>query len=96
MSKKMPFDEDIMTLIMGVSPEEPGQHGRLSQPKPKGDVVQLITQIRDMCEDFLGKCGKDEGEGEPEGKPEDKPAKKGKPAFGGEDGGEEAEDEEEE
>lgn len=88
MSKELPFDEDVMTLIMGVSPEEPGQHGRLNRPEPKGDVVQLITQIRDMCEDFLGKCGKDEGEG--------KPAKKGKPAFGGEDGGEEAEGEEEE
>lgn len=96
MSKEMPFDEDIMTLIMGVSPEEPGQHGRLSKPAPKGDAIELVTQIRDMCEDFLGKCGKGDGEDRPEGKPEGKPGKKDKPAFGSKDDGEEAEDEEEE
>ena len=94
MTKELPFDEDIMTLIMGVNPEEPGQHGRLNKPAPKGDVVQLITQIRDMCEDFLAKCGKGDDEGKPDGKPIEKGKPKDKPVFGDE--GEDAEDEEEE
>ncbi len=74
MTKEIPFDDDIMTLIMGITPEEPGPHGRMHMPKPSGDAVSLVTQIRDLCDEFLMKCGKhDEEEGE----------KKQKPAFGG-------------
>ena len=86
MTKEMPFDEDVMTLIMGVSPEEPGQHGRTKVPMPKEDAVGLICSIKEMCEQFLEAHGESCG-GEPEDKkdgpdserqPDDK---KGKP-FG--------------
>lgn len=92
MSKEIPFDDDIMTLIMGIAPDEPGQHGRTNMPKPDGDVIGLITEIRDKCDDFLQKFGKECGK--PEGKPgkeEEGDEGKGKPAFGDED----AEDKEE-
>lgn len=76
MHKEMPFDDDIMTLIMGVTPEEPGPHGRMQCPPPTGDAVSLVTKIRDMCEDFLMKAGKEEeGEEQPS---EDKPKKQDK------------------
>lgn len=92
MHKEMPFDDDIMTLIMGVTPEEPGPHGRMQCPPPTGDAVSLVTKIRDMCEDFLMKAGKEEeGEEKPS---EDKPEKKSKPF--GKQGKEEPEDEPEE
>lgn len=82
MHKEMPFDDDIMTLIMGVTPEMPGPHGRMQCPPPTGDAVSLVTKIRDMCEDFLMKAGKDE---ESEEQPsEDKPKKESKP-FGKQD-----------
>lgn len=86
MTKEMPFDEDVMTLIMGVSPEEPGQHGRTKVPMPKEDAVGLICSIKEMCEQFLEShgesCGgaredKKDGSG-PKRQPDDK---KGKP-FG--------------
>ena len=58
-NKDLPFDDDVMTLIMGLGgPEEPGQHGRRSEPMPDKDTVELITNIRDMCDDFLKKLGK--------------------------------------
>ena len=66
MTKEMPFDEDVLTLIMGVTPDEPGQHGRLNMPKPSGDPVSIITQIRDLCEEFLAKCDKGDEEEKPE------------------------------
>ena len=69
MEHKMPFDEDIMTLIMGVSPEEPGQHGRTQMPMPSKDAIDTITQIRDLCDAFLSACDKGEGEEEKETKP---------------------------
>ena len=86
MTKEMPFDEDVMTLIMGVSPEEPGQHGRTKVPMPKEDAVGLICSIKEMCEQFLeshgDSCGgdaEDKKDGStPERRPDDK---KGKP-FG--------------
>lgn len=82
MHKEMPFDDDIMTLIMGVTPEMPGPHGRMQCPPPTGDAVSLVTKIRDMCEDFLMKAGKDE---ESEEQPsEDKPEKESK-SFGKQD-----------
>lgn len=60
MAKDMPFDDDIMTMIMGVEPSEPGQHGRTTAPKPDKDAVGLVTQIRDLCEEFLQRAGKSE------------------------------------
>lgn len=68
MAKDMPFDEDIMTLIMGVEPSEPGQHGRTKAPKPDKDAVGVIMEIRDLCEEFLSRAGKDTEEKE---KPEE-------------------------
>ena len=36
MADKIPFDEDTMTLIMGLGgPEKPGQHGRTMIPAPE-------------------------------------------------------------
>lgn len=86
MTKEMPFDEDVMTLIMGVSPEEPGQHGRTKVPMPKEDAVGLICSIKEMCEQFLEahgeSCGSvhegEEDDSKQERQPDDK---KGKP-FG--------------
>ena len=61
MAKSLPFDEDTMTLIMGIGdPEKPGQHGRRTIPAPENDAIDIITQIRDLCEDFLMTAGKDE------------------------------------
>lgn len=61
MAKKIPFDDDVMTMIMGVGgPEEPGQHGRTNAPMPTNDAIKLVTDIRDMCDDFLSKAGKED------------------------------------
>lgn len=59
----MPFDEDMMTLIMGIEPDgpnpgKPGQHGPKETPMPEDDIVDTITKIRDLCEDALSKIGK--------------------------------------
>lgn len=63
MAKNIPFDDDVMTMIMGVGgPEEPGQHGRTNAPMPTNDAVKLVTDIRDMCDEFLQKAGKDNEE----------------------------------
>lgn len=65
MAKETPFDEDVMTLIMGLGgPEEPGQHGRTSAPMPGKDAIDVITEIRDLCEEFLAKVGKGPEEGD--------------------------------
>ena len=54
MADKIPFDEDAMTLIMGLGgPSEPGQHGRTEVPMPEQDAIGLVTQIKDLCEEFL-------------------------------------------
>lgn len=75
MAKEIPFDEDVMTLIMGVGgPDEPGQHGRRHMPMPGNDAIDTITQIRDLCEDFLKKCGKDAEKDGKEEKGEEEPA----------------------
>lgn len=66
MPDKIPFDEDMMTLIMGIGePEKPGQHGRTMIPAPENKPIDVITQIRDLCEDFLRSI--DKGDGKPEG-----------------------------
>ena len=73
MSKKLPFDDDVMTLIMGLGgPEEPGQHGRLTAPAPDGGAVELATKIRDLCEEFLSKCDKSDGSEKPESEDNEK------------------------
>ena len=59
--KKLPFDDDTMTLIMGLGgPEEPGQHGRTSAEGPGKTAIDLITEIKDLCEEFLLNNGKEE------------------------------------
>ena len=61
MAEKIPFDEDTMTLIMGLGgPEKPGQHGRTMIPAPEQTAVDLITQIRDLCEGYLQSADKEE------------------------------------
>lgn len=67
MAKEAPFNDDIMTLIMGVEPNEPGQHGRREVPSPGNDAIDVITQIRDLCEDFLMRADKEEKPEEKEG-----------------------------
>lgn len=64
MAERIPFDEDTMTLIMGLGgPDKPGQHGRTMIPAPEQTAIDLITQIRDLCVDYLQSAGKeDEGE----------------------------------
>ena len=61
MAEKIPFDEDTMTLIMGLGgPEKPGQHGRTMIPAPEQTAIDLITQIRDLCEEYLQSADKEE------------------------------------
>ena len=88
MGSEMPFDKDIMTLFMGLKPDEPGQHGPLEVPVPTEQAIDTITKIRDLCEQFLQCCTKeDDGHTaaeEPDGKkgkatPFDK-AEKSKPS----------------
>lgn len=63
MADKIPFDEDAMTLIMGLGgPEKPGQHGRTMVPAPDQKAIDIITQIRDLCEEFLQSADKEENE----------------------------------
>lgn len=62
----MPFDEDIMTVFMGLDdPGKPGQHGKTDMPrKPESTAFEFITQIRDMCEEFIQGYDKEETETE--------------------------------
>ena len=48
MAKSIPFDEDTMTLIMGLGgPEKPGQHGRTMVPAPEQKAIDLVTEIHE-------------------------------------------------
>lgn len=60
MGSEMPFDKDIMTLFMGLKPDEPGQHGPLEVPVPTEQAIDTITKIRDLCEQFLQCCTKED------------------------------------
>lgn len=67
MAKNIPFDEDTMTLIMGLGgPEKPGQHGRTMIPAPEQQAIDLITEIRDMCEEYLRSAEKGDEESDTE------------------------------
>ena len=57
----MPMNEDVLTIIMGLDPCEPGMHGPLKEPGPSEDAVTLVTNIRDMCDKWLRSAGKYEG-----------------------------------
>lgn len=56
-----PFGDEVMTIIMGIDPSEPGMHGPLKEPCPTDDAVGLVTKIRDMCDEWLQSAGKSEG-----------------------------------
>lgn len=58
MGMGMPFGEDVMTIIMGIDPCDPGMHGPLKEPCPTDDAVGLVTKIRDMCDEWLRSAGK--------------------------------------
>ena len=75
MDRELPFDDDVMTLIMGLGgPEKPGQHGRTMIPAPEQGPIDLITQIKDLCEEFLMTVDKAGGKSEKVGKKsEEKP-----------------------
>lgn len=67
MGMGMPFGEDIMTIIMGIDPSEPGMHGPCKEPCPTDDAVDLVCKIRDMCDEWLRSAGK--GKDEPNAAP---------------------------
>lgn len=73
-----PFGEDVMTIIMGIDPSEPGMHGPMKEPGPSSDAVGLVTKIRDMCDEWLCSAGKNEGQAD---KGNDKPEKPDDNAF---------------
>ena len=60
-----PFGEDIMTIIMGIDPCEPGMHGPMKEACPTDDAIGLVTKIRDMCDKWLRSAGKLEGQKAP-------------------------------
>ena len=66
MGMQAPFGEDIMTIIMGIDPCEPGMHGPLKEPCPSDDAIGLVTKIRDMCDEWLRSSGKAEGQSKPD------------------------------
>lgn len=66
MGMGMPFGDEVMTIIMGIDPSDPGMHGPMKEPCPSDDAVGLVTKIRDMCEEWLCAAGKCEGQHENE------------------------------
>lgn len=89
--KKIPFDEDVMTIILGLGdPMKPGMHGPRTEPMPDPDIISGITQIRDLCDDLLEKIGKpNEQEGE---KDDVQGMRKQSKEDSGQEGGEEQEE----
>lgn len=71
MAKEEPFSEDMMTLIMGLEPSAPGQHGRTLAPMPDKDAIGLISEIKDMCEEFLMRADKGDDDGKADSKQSD-------------------------
>ena len=66
MGMGMPFGDEVMTIIMGIDPCDPGMHGKCEEPCPTDNAVGLVTKIRDMCDEWLRSAGKQEGMMEPE------------------------------
>lgn len=62
MGMGMPFSDDIITIMMGIDPSDPGMHGPIEEPCPSDDAVGLVTKIRDMCDEWLCSVGKSEGQ----------------------------------
>jgi len=58
MGMEMPFGDEVMTIIMGIDPSEPGMHGPMERPCPTDDAVELVCKIRDMCDEWLRSAGK--------------------------------------
>ena len=75
----MPFGEDVMTIIMGIDPCEPGMHGPMKEPCPTDDAVSLVCKIRDMCDEWLRSAGKGDCMSEPDrqDKPDPEPTEVG-------------------
>jgi len=60
---KTPMGEDFLTIIMGLDdPCEPGMHGPLKEPCPTSDAIELVTKIRDMCDEWLRSADKEPDE----------------------------------
>ncbi len=62
----MPFGDEVMTIIMGIDPSDPGMHGPMKEPCPGKDAVDLVCKIRDMCDEWLQTAGKCEDDEKPE------------------------------
>lgn len=80
MGMGMPFGDDVMTIIMGIDPSDPGMHGPMREACPENDdAIAFVCKLRDMCDEFLRSAGKggtddtssqqdgDTGEGEDDG-----------------------------
>lgn len=72
-----PFNDDVMTIIMGIEPSDPGMHGPLKEPCPSEDAVGLVTKIRDMCDEWLRSAGKCEGQSDKDDSSIDQPTEVG-------------------
>lgn len=72
-----PFNDDVMTIIMGIEPNDPGMHGPLKEPCPSDDAVGLVTKIRDMCDEWLRSAGKREGQSDKDDSSSDRPTEVG-------------------
>lgn len=68
-----PFGEDVMTIIMGIDPSDPGMHGPMKEPCPTDDAVGLVCKIRDMCDEWLRSAGKCDDTDKPEKEPTEEP-----------------------
>lgn len=80
MGMDMPFGDEVMTIIMGIDPSEPGMHGPMKEPCPSDDAVGLVCKIRDMCDEWLRSAGKGDDS-------DTKPQTDGDNAEGGDDDG---------
>ncbi len=77
-----PFSDDVLTIIMGIDPDDPckpGMHGPMKAPCPTEDATDLIIKIRDMCDKWLLSAGKDivKDEMDNSDEPDDEPAEDG-------------------
>jgi hypothetical protein len=55
----IPFGDEVMTIIMGIEdPAAPGQHGPCRMPEMDPEAVNVLTKIRDLCDEYLMGAGK--------------------------------------